>query len=128
MLRRQFGRIVNVSSLTAKTGKGYWSASPLGAKSAYAAAKAALIGFTVGLALEGAPYVTANAVCPGLVDKGNFVTPEEQAVKRRAETDIPLGRLARPEDVAGAICFLLSDSASYITGQTLNVAGGLLMQ
>lgn len=128
MLEQRFGRIVNVSSLTAKTAKGYWSASPLGAKSGYAAAKAALIGFTAGLALEGAPHVTANAVCPGLVDKGNFRTPEQLAVKARAIGDIPLGRLATPEDVASVICFLLSDGASYVTGQTINVAGGLLMQ
>ncbi len=125
---RRFGRIVTISSLTAKTLKGYWSTSPLGAKSAYGAAKAALLALTMGIALEGAPYVTANCVCPGLIDKGQFKTPEQLAVKERAVRDAPLARLTTPEDVADAVVFFLSDRARFITGQSLNVAGGLLMQ
>jgi len=128
MRERRFGRIVTISSLTAKTLRGYWSASPTGAKSAYGAAKAALLALTQGIALEGAPYVTANCVCPGIIDKGQFKTPEQLAVRERAVGEALLGRLCTPEDVAGAVLFFLSEYASFVTGQTLNVAGGLLLQ
>lgn len=122
MVERRFGRVVTISSVTGKNAKGYWSKSP------YGAAKAALITLTMGIALEGAPYVTANCICPGLVDKGNLTTPEQLAVKERAIGEIPLRRLGTPEDVAETAVFLLSDGAAYITGQTINVNGGFLMQ
>ncbi|MCC6178905.1 MAG: SDR family oxidoreductase [Chloroflexi bacterium] len=122
MIERQYGRIVTISSIIGKTGRGYFSTAT------YGAAKAALIVLTMGIAREGAPYVTANSICPGWIDTGNNNSPEKQPVRERALREIPLQRLGRPEDIAETVLFLVSDGASYITGQSINVNGGLLMQ
>jgi 3-oxoacyl-[acyl-carrier protein] reductase len=122
MTERRFGRIVTISSIIGKTGRGYFSTAT------YGAAKAALITFTMGIAREGAPFVTANCICPGWIDTGHNDAPEKQPVKERALREIPLQRLGRPEDIAETVLFLLSEGASYITGQTINVNGGLLME
>ena len=113
------GRIVNVSSLAARNGGG------IGAV-AYAAAKAGLIGFTVGLAKEVARRnITANAVAPGLILDTPFhkrFTPSESQAATIAST--PLARAGYPSDVAGAVCYLVSESAGFVTGVVLDVNGG----
>jgi 3-oxoacyl-[acyl-carrier protein] reductase len=93
----------------------------------YAAAKAGLIGFSKSLALEVASRgVTVNVVAPGLIETDMTRALPEEARKTWAEK-IPLGRVGAPEDVAGAVCFLASDEASYITGQIIAVNGGMYM-
>ena len=122
MQRRRWGRIINIASLAGQSG---------GIKSGadYSASKAGIIAFTKKLALEAASYgITANAVAPGtteteLIQKGMSETQREELRKA-----IPLGRLGRPEDIAYAVCFLAGEEASFITGATLDVNGGLLMR
>lgn len=117
MLERRRGAIVNIGS-----GRAFHGA-PDGV--AYSSSKAGLLGLTRSLALEWAPFsVRVNCVVPGLSDTAQprAVLTEEQL--RRAGEQIPLGRVGQPDDVAGAVSFLLSDEASYITGQSLAVNGG----
>lgn len=114
-----WGRIVNVSSLRALTGSAHGVH--------YAAAKAGLLGLTKSFALALAPYrITVNAVCPGFVDTE---INREQLRARGQEilSQIPLGRVAQPEEVAALIAFLCSEEAGYITGATLSINGGLRM-
>ncbi len=118
MVERRWGRIVSVASGQAFAGRP--NIAP------YAASKAALIGFTKALALEVArDGVTVNAIMPGVTDTA-FPRPygSEEHLRRRAEEN-PMGRIGTPADVAGAIAFLASDDASYITGQTIAVNGGV---
>jgi len=93
----------------------------------YAAAKAGIIGFTKSAALELARYnVTVNAICPGFIETDMFdVVPEE--IKERIRKRIPLGRIGKPREVARAVRFLVEDG-DYITGQTININGGIYMQ
>jgi 3-oxoacyl-[acyl-carrier protein] reductase len=117
MLAARHGRIVNVASVTGAL------VSNIG-EAAYSAAKAGLIGMTHALALEVGPAgVTANAIAPGWVQTGSS-TPEE----RTAAINTPLGRAARPSEIAHAAVFLASDGASYINGATLVVDGGNILQ
>jgi len=119
MLRRRFGRIINITSVVGLTGN-------VG-QANYAAAKAGLIGFTKSLAREvGSRGITVNAVAPGLIDTDMTAALGEEW-KRRMLDQVALGRLGTPDDVAGAVVFLASEAASYITGQTLVVDGGLTM-
>lgn len=114
------GRIINIASIAGKTGG-------LMVGLHYTASKGGLIAFTKGLARELAPYaITVNAVCPAMVDTemGSLFAPDEKANYLRG---VPLGRLASPEDVAGAVAYLASDAACYVTGEVLDVNGGLLM-
>lgn len=115
-----WGRIVNVSSLRAMTGSAHGPH--------YAAAKAGLIGLTKSLAQELAPYnITVNAVAPGYTDtEMNRKALAEKGEQIRAS--IPLRRIARPDEIASVIAFLCSDAAGYITGETINVNGGLYMR
>ena len=117
MMRKRAGSIVNVSSIVGVHGN--WG------QTNYAASKAGIIGFTKSLARElGSRNVRANVVAPGYVKTQlTDVIPEEARAKMLGLT--PLGRLGDPEDVAGAVRFLCSDAASFITGEVLLVDGGL---
>ncbi len=119
MLKARQGRMVNVASVIGETG------NP--GQTAYAASKAGIIGFTKSLAREVASRgITVNCVAPGYID-----TDMTQSMGEAAREDmlarIPLGRAGSPEDVAGAITYLLSDAAAYVTGAVLRVNGGLYM-
>lgn len=132
MIRQRLaGRIINISSNCGKLGYARLAA--------YCASKFGLIGFTQALAMELAPHgITVNAVCPGPADTERLdylgQRPDrsydpalrEEEIRRRA-AQIPLGRLATPSDVAELVAFLASESAAYITGQAINVAGGMIM-
>ncbi len=124
------GRIVNLSSISGRSGRSD--------QAHYAAAKCAVISLTQSAALAFASQgITVNAVCPGVVDTPMTVgihqiradalgiTPEESLARMIAK--IPMGRLEKTEDVAGAVSFLCSSDAGYITGQSLNVDGGMEM-
>ena len=119
MMKKRAGSIVNVSSIVGVHGN--WG------QTNYAASKAGIIGFTKSLARElGSRGVRANVVAPGYVNtRLTDVLPEE--AQQAMLTNTPLGRLGDPEDVAGAVRFLCSDEASFITGEVLLVDGGLGM-
>ena len=127
------GKIINMSSVTGKRGSARFSA--------YSASKFAVIGFTQSLACELAPYqVNVNAICPGLVDTERFghlasvlmpenLSPDEQLSEyaRRSEAAVPIGRLAEGADVAKMAAFLASDEAAYLSGVSITVSGGTVM-
>ena len=114
---QKHGSIVNVSSIYGKTGGSL--------ESVYSASKAGIIGLTKSLAVECAPFVRVNAVAPGCIE--TKMTSNLSSVDKDCVIDsTPLGRLGKPEDVANAIYFLASDESSFITGETLTVAGGAL--
>lgn len=118
MMGQRGGRIVNVSSLSALM-------SPAG-QTNYAAAKAGMVGLTQSFAKEVARAgITVNSICPGYIetDALSAMSPEQ---KRDATMRIPMRRLGRPEEVAAAVVFLASPGASYITGSTLKIDGGIL--
>lgn len=119
MSRARGGRIVNVGSVVGLVGNA--------GQTNYAASKSGIVGFTKSLARELAGrQVTANVVAPGFVET-DMTSALEDEVKRRSIEKIPLGRFGTPQDVAGAVTFLCSDRASYITGQVLVVDGGMTM-
>lgn len=118
MLESGWGRIVNMSSVSAQRGGGVFGKVP------YSSAKAAILGFTKALARElGNTGVTVNAVTPGAVDTKIRVgsTPEQEAAIAR---DIPVGRTATTEEIAASITFLASEDSAYLTGVTLDINGG----
>lgn len=119
MMKRRWGRIIGVSSVVGATG------NP--GQCNYAASKAGLVGFSKALAQElGSRAITVNCVAPGYI-----VTPMTdglaEAQKTKLLEKIPQGRLGAPEDIAAAVVYLASDEASYVTGQTLHVNGGMAM-
>jgi len=121
MMERNSGAIVNVSSIAGRNGGALGSIH-------YSTAKGGLITFTKGLAKELAAYnVRVNAVSPGVIDTRyheQFSTPE---MMKAYEGMIPLGRIGTPEEVAKVICFLASDAASFLAGETIEINGGMLM-
>ncbi len=120
MLRQHGGRIINIASIAGEIGN-------IG-QANYVAAKAGLIGLTKATAREVASRgITVNAVAPGLIDGGMTErVPPEQV--QRLLNQVPLGRLGTAEEVAHAVVYLASDDAAYVTGQVLNVDGGLVMR
>jgi 3-oxoacyl-[acyl-carrier protein] reductase len=119
MLKQRWGRIINVTSVFGQMGQA--------GQANYAASKAGLIGLTMAMAREVASRnITCNAVAPGFIETSMTAALSEE-FRQSAVKTIPLGRVGSPVDVAGAVCFLASDDASYITGHVLNVNGGLLM-
>jgi 3-oxoacyl-[acyl-carrier protein] reductase len=119
MVRRRAGRIIGIASIVGATGNA--------GQANYAAAKAGLVGMTKALAQEvGARGVTVNIVAPGFVETA--MTEALAPAQREAlASRIPLGRLGQPDDVAGAVAYLASDEASWVTGATLHVNGGMAM-
>jgi len=119
MMKRRAGRIVNVSSIVGLIGnKG---------QANYAASKAGLIGFSKSIAKEYASRgILVNCIAPGFIET-DMTAALPEAAKTTLLEGIALGRLGRPDDVAGAVLFLASDLAGYITGQVLVVDGGLVI-
>ena len=119
MIKQRYGRIVNISSVVGAMGN-------VG-QTNYAASKAGVVGFTKALAREVAQRnITVNAVAPGFIQTAMTDAIPEKA-REQLINQIPMQRLGTPEDVASAVDFLLSDAASYITGQVLAVNGGMYM-
>jgi NAD(P)-dependent dehydrogenase (short-subunit alcohol dehydrogenase family) len=120
MARQRWGRIVNIASVSAMRGGGVIG------NTLYGVSKAGVVALTMGLAREWAPMgITVNAIAPGLAET-NMTREQLPRFLEGALRKIPMGRLARPEDIAGAALFLVSEQAGYITGVTLPVDGGYL--
>lgn len=119
MIRQKSGRIINISSVVGLMGNA--------GQANYAAAKAGIIGLTKATAKEvGARGITVNAIAPGFITTDMTAQIPEKNQEQLLEL-IPLREFGHPEDVADAVCFLASDAARYITGQTLQVDGGMVM-
>ena len=121
MRERGYGRIVNIASIGGKHG------APEQAH--YSASKAAVMGFTRVLAQEVGPFgITANCVCPGIIvtDMGR-TNLSDPAIVDQWLAKTALRRLGQPEDVVGPVCFLASDASAFVTGQSLNVCGGIVL-
>ena len=119
MMKQRSGAIVNLTSVVGLTGNA--------GQANYAAAKSGIIGFTKSVAKELASRgIRANAVAPGYIDT-DMTAVLSDTVKEEMIKAIPMGRIAQPQEVANAVLFLVSDCSSYITGQVLNVDGGVVM-
>jgi NAD(P)-dependent dehydrogenase (short-subunit alcohol dehydrogenase family) len=123
------GKIVNIASQAGKTGAEFLAH--------YSASKAAIIAFTKAAAKELAPYkINVNCVCPGVIQtdmqrqdlarSARFMGVTEEEMNKRILSIIPLGRFGKPEDIARVVLFLCSEDADYMTGQAINVTGGII--
>ena len=127
MIARRAGSVVNLASWAGKTGPAYFAG--------YSASKFAVVGLTQALAREMAPHgIRVNAICPGIVVDTAMRTAIEAQQRRyrlpetaEREKSIPIGRVSVPDDVACVAAFLASDESSYLTGESINLSGGLLM-
>mgnify|MGYP002525530051 CR=1 FL=1 len=119
MLKNKYGRIVNITSIVGHTGNR--------GQANYAASKAGIIGMTKSLAIEYAKKnITLNCVSPGFI-QSNMTDKIVESIKAVLTSRIPMSKLGTGEDVASTAAFLSSDSASYITGETIHVNGGMYM-
>ena len=119
MVKRRYGRIINITSVIGVAG--------MAGQSNYSASKAAIIGMSKSLAQEvGSRSITVNCIAPGFIET-NMTAGLSEARKEEILKSIVVKRLGLPEDVSGAVSYLASDSASYITGQTIHINGGMLM-
>jgi 3-oxoacyl-[acyl-carrier protein] reductase len=119
MIKQRSGRIINISSIAGLIGNA--------GQANYAASKAGLIGLTKTLARELASRgITVNAVAPGLIET-DMTTVLSEEIRQNILKNVPLGKLGEPEDIAGAVAYLASAEAKYITGQVLTVDGGMVM-
>jgi 3-oxoacyl-[acyl-carrier protein] reductase len=120
MMRERWGRIVNISSVVGEAGNA--------GQVNYVASKAGLIGLTKSLAQElGSRNITVNAVAPGFIET-DMTAALKDDLRARITAGIPLGRIGKPEEIAGAVRFLCSDEAAYITGNVIDVNGGMYMR
>jgi len=126
MRKQGWGRIINMSSASAKYGRPRWAV--------YSASKAAIVGFSRSLAVEVAPFgITVNAICPGPILTARALSSarresgqvDTQAGLMNAASRVPVGRLGRPEEVASIVGYLASESSAFVTGQAISVCGGL---
>lgn len=119
MMKQRAGRIVNIASVVGVTGN-------MG-QANYSASKAGVIGFTKTCAKEMAPRgINVNAIAPGFIKTAmTDILPDN--IKESMISDIPMGRMAEPQEVANVVAFLVSDLADYVTGQVINVDGGMVM-
>jgi len=119
MMKNRSGRIINISSVVGHMGNA--------GQTNYAAAIAGINGFTKSLAQEvGSRGITVNAIAPGFIDT-DMTRALDDAQREALLKRIPLAKLGQPQDIAQAVCFLASDAANYITGETIHVNGGMLM-
>jgi 3-oxoacyl-[acyl-carrier protein] reductase len=119
MMKARHGRIISIASVVGATGNA--------GQTNYTAAKAGMVGFTKSLAREvGSRGITVNAVAPGFIDT-DMTKALPEAQKQALQSQIPLGRLGHPEEIAAAVAFLASPAAAYISGETIHVNGGMYM-
>lgn len=130
MVKQGGGKIINIASISGKTGAGLYGA--------YCASKFAVVGLTQSMALELAPYkINVNAICPGVVetdmlekefkDLSKYLGKSPTEIKEKYISQIPMGQVEKPQDVANLAVFLASSNSDYMTGQAINICGGVEM-